>query len=705
MATSYYNRGLGLGSQGRLSDAGNHFVVAVRINPTFSEADKAWELTICRSENSDMTARVHMTKTSSVAVRTDKQMPAFQRRDLWAAIFLIAITAVAYLPVLHYGFVNFDDPGYVTRNPQVTGGLTLQNALWSLTSGREANWHPVTWLSHMLDVQLYGLNAGGHHLTNLLLHIANTLLLFWLLFRTTGSRVRSAFVAALFAVHPLHVESVAWIAERKDVLSTFFWMLTLCAYVLYVRQPVLSRYLPVIAFFALGLAAKPMLVTLPFVLLLLDFWPLGRMKTPASGLKLAGEKIPLLILAATSSVITLIVQRKAMLEAVPLADRIGNAFISYFAYARKMFWPADLAVMYPIETPSHWWMAALGVVVLTVLSIWIGSRRPYIPVGWFWYLGTLVPVIGLVQVGGQALADRYTYVPLIGLFIIIAFSIPEPSAKPKLVLAVSGLAIIACAWMTRVQVQYWSTSLALWEHALSTTKENSVAHYNLALTLKDEGRLDEADRHYSEALRIQTQSGSAQSRYKLAVALTNNGESGDELGRYFETLRMVRDRQKHLEPDEEAQVHYNLGLGLASEGKLDDAAEHFAEAVRINPNFPEAHNSLGTRYLLEQEFDKAIREFSEAIRLKPDYAIAHNNLGTAFGNEGHLERAIAEYTEALRLEPGYAEAHTNLGVILAKQGKKNDAIAQFSETLRINPENSTARTWLATLTNKSAPAR
>jgi Flp pilus assembly protein TadD len=600
--------------------------------------------------------------------------------NVWALAFLIFINLLVYAPVRQYGFVNLDDPPYVTKNPNVTSGLTWHNVAWAFTTGHEANWHPLTWLSHMLDVQLFGLNPGAHHLTNLLFHIANTLLLFWILFRLTGALGRSTFVAALFGVHPSHVESVAWVAERKDVLSTFFGMLTLWAYVLYVRQPHFTRYLTLLALFAIGLMAKPMLVTLPFVMLLLDFWPLRRIsfETRSELPKLVREKIPLLILSAASSVVTIIAQQSggaiAKLDAVPLTHRAANACIAYFTYLRKMFWPEGLAVFYPTPAAvSDWWLAAaFGLIAISILSIWAAQKWPYIPVGWFWYLGTLLPVIGLVQVGKQAMADRYTYVPMVGLLLIVAFGVTDAlAASPvrKLVLVTGGgLAIITSILVANAQVRYWSSTRTLWEHTVNVTIENSVAHYTLADALVNEGRVDEAIYHYSEALRIHYSQG--------------------------------------LRPDPNlATAHYNLGLVLANKGKLDEAGGHFDKAVSINPDFPEAHNSLGLYYLSQGKLDAAVAHLTEAVRMRPDYAIAHNNLGTALGNRGRLEEAISAYTEAVRLDPGYADAHSNLGILLAKQGKTNDAIAHFSEALRFNSDNRAAQTWLANLTGKSAATR
>src|SRR5262245_31340556 len=344
----------------------------------------------------------------------------------WVALFLIGINLLVYAPLTHYDFVNYDDPQYVAQNPHVAGGLSWSAVVWAFTTGTESNWHPLTWLSHMVDVHLYGLNPGPHHVTNLLLHIANTLLLFWAVLKMSGAPAPSVFMAALFAVHPLHVESVAWIAERKDVLSTFFWMSALVAYASYARQPRVTKYVVVVLLFAAGLMAKPMVVTLPFVLLLLDFWPLGRLNFASwsNVSRLIVEKVPLLILTIVSSVITMIAQQRGgammTLQTFPFSVRLANAAIAYLTYVGKMFWPSRLAVFYPLgPIVPGWWLAAVFILIaLSFLSVLVARRWPYLTVGWLWFFGTLVPVIGLVQVGGQAVADRYTYVPLLGLFLI-----------------------------------------------------------------------------------------------------------------------------------------------------------------------------------------------------------------------------------------------------------------------------------------------
>lgn len=606
--------------------------------------------------------------------------------NLGCFTILAVITLFAYAPVRQYGFVNFDDPEYITHNPNVIAGLTWRGTQWAFTTGYQSNWHPLTWLSHMMDVQLFGLNAGAHHATNVLFHIANALLLFWLLVQMSGRAGPSAFVAVLFALHPLHVESVAWVSERKDVLSTFFGLLTLYSYAKYARRPGLRTYSVVAGSFVLGLIAKPMLVTLPFVLLLLDFWPLGRFtaKDLSRVPPLILEKIPLVILAGISSLITFFVQRAggsvSGADIVPVTTRVANAFVDYFSYIARMLWPDALAVLYPVHLTAQdgWWAAALALVGLSIVALWAARRWPYVPVGWFWYLVTLVPVVGLIQVGRQATADRYTYIPLIGLFLIIAFGGTELLSRfpaPGFLSAVAmSLTVVVGIWATRTQVQYWSNSETLWRHTLTVTEENSTAHFNLASALMaqidfaspvlNQSRVDEAFRHYAEAVRIDP------------------------------TLR--------LKP-EYAVSQYDLANLILSRGRneqLDEAAAHLSEALLGKPDFPEAHNALGIIYLTQGQMDKARSQFFEAIRLKPGYAGAHNNLGTAFGNQGLLDEAISEYGQAVRLDPGLTDAHINLGILLAKQGKRSDAIHQFNEVLRVDSNNSEARARLADLTVK-----
>jgi tetratricopeptide (TPR) repeat protein len=608
------------------------------------------------------------------------------------SIALVAATAVVYAPVRQHEFVNFDDPQYVGENPAVSDGLTGHGVRWAFTTGQAGNWHPLTWLSHMADVERHGLDAGGHHLTSLLLHVASTLLLFGVLHGLTGALWRSAVVAALFAVHPLHVESVAWVAERKDVLSALLFFLTVWAYVRYVRRPRWTSYAVASVLFALGLMAKPMLVTLPFVLLLLDWWPLGRARVPSARRRLLLEKLPLLGLALASSIVTLLVQQRAGavkgFDALPLARRLANAVIAYVAYMAQTLWPTRLAAIYPYPSsiPGGRVAGALAILAAaSLLAIRAARRYPYVPVGWFWYLGTLVPVIGLVQVGSQPMADRYTYIPLVGLFMVVAWGVPDLLARwahRDLALGVAAALVIAgCTIAAREQVRYWRNSTALWEHAIAVTAENHRAQASLAHALAKQGRLDDAIEHYFEALRIKP--GYAEAHNNLGLALADKGRAGEAIGHYFEALRALPDY---------GEAHNNLGVALTAEGRRGEAIRHFSEALRIDPAVAESHNNLGVALAREGRLDEAIRQFSEALRLRPAYAeaqknlaVAYNGIGAALADQGRAGEAIARYSGALRLRPDLVDARANLGRALAGQGRVDEAIRELQEAARLEP--------------------
>ena len=627
-----------------------------------------------------------------------------RRRDVLVCLFLVIAILVVYWQVGNHEFVNYDDDVYVTENRHVQDGLTLEGIVWSVTAAHASNWHPLTWLSHMLDCQIYGLNPGWHHLTNLLFHIVNTLLLFLVLRRMTGDLWRSAFVAALFALHPLHVESVAWVAERKDVLSTFCWMLTMWSYVWYVEHPGAKRYLLILLFFILGLMAKPMLVTLPFVLLLLDYWPLNRFQFEQSGggsklqayrfrgiisqgslsLRLVLEKTPFFILAAASSAVTFLVQQSggAVSDEYSISVRLANALVSYVGYIGKAIWPSNLAVLYPHPGMLPWWQVAgagLLLVSISLLAIRAVRRHPYFAVGWLWYLGTLVPVIGLVQVGAQAMADRYTYVPLIGLFIMISWGVPELVERwryRRVVLTISPaiilLFLMICTWF---QAQNWRDSVVLYKHTLKNTANNYLAYYNLGETLAREGRSDEAISHFREALRIKPDYMEAHNN--LGVALMYQGRLDEAISHFREALR--------IEPGVE-ETHYNLAVALFRHGKAKKAISHFREALRINSDYAEAHYDLGAVLVRQGRIDEAIVHFREALRIKPDYARAHYSMGIASIRQERIDEAISHFKEALRIEPGYVRAHYNLGVALMHQGRIDEAIVHFREALRIKPD-------------------
>ena len=606
----------------------------------------------------------------------------FSGRALWISLALIATSVFIYAPVRNHDFVAWDDPEYVSENLHVAAGLKWEGVWWAFTTGHMANWHPLTWLSYMLGTQLFGLGAGAHLLANLLLHILNTLLLFGLLHKMTGALGRSAFVAALFATHPLHVESVAWVSERKDVLSTLIGLIALWGYVDYTRRPGRIRYLAVLLLFALGLMAKPMLVTLPFVMLLLDYWPLRRVglgtdaqEAPEfasphqrySVPRLVREKLPLLALAVICSVITFMVQRHAGavsgLTKLPFGLRLANALVSYAVYIGKMLWPVHLSALYPLYrwAPGAVLGCSLALVVVSIAVIWGARRHPYLPVGWLWYLGTLVPVIGLVQVGSQSMADRYTYVPLIGLFIVLAWGIPDliPRWRFREILlpAAAGILILGCAITSRAQVKYWKNSMTLWAHALEINSDNDIAHNLLGDALAKQGRTQEAMAHYSKALRMNPDN--AEAHNGLGLALANQGSWGAALAHYSEAIR--------LKPAF-VDAHYNMGLALASQGRIEDAIGQYSEALRINPEFVNAHNDLGVALANQGKTSEAIFQFSEVLRLRPDNPDAHNNLGILLASQGRTDEAITHFVTAVRLKPDFAIARSNLQIALSKQG-------------------------------------
>jgi tetratricopeptide (TPR) repeat protein len=639
------------------------------------------------------------------------------RSDFWICLALLLTSFAVYAPVRHFDFVNFDDPEFVRDNPHVRNGLTPEGLTWAFTSGESANWFPVTRLSHLLDAQLFGMRAGPHHISSVLFHGLAALLLFAFLRRATGVRWPSAFVAFLFAVHPLHVESVAWVAERKDLLCTLFWFLALLAYVRYTERPGAGRYLLVLLPFALGLMAKPMIVTLPFVLLLLDVWPLRR----PPGI---WEKIPFFALSAAGAIVTYVVQQHSgavgVLAAFPFGQRVENAVVSYVVYIAKMLWPTRLAAFYPYPSDIPLWQAGLAAAALAGISILVlRSFRayPYLAVGWLWYLGTLAPVIGLVQVGAQARADRYMYVPMVGLSIMLAWGVADlvrrrPRARPAAAV-LAAAACLCCAVLAAAQVQHWRNSESLFEHALAVTGGNYVAHNNLGTALEEiPGRLPEAIAHYQSALRINPNSAEAHNNLGNAWAQLP-GRLPEAIAQYEAALRIrptyaaahlnlgtVLMRTPGRLPDaiaeyhaavrlgpNNAEAHNDLGRALAQlPGRLPEAIAEYRAALGADPNYAEAHNNLGNALAqFPGCLPEAIGEYQAALRAKPDYAEAHYNLAVSLGEAGRTPEAIGEYEAALRAKPDYEEAHYNLGVTLAKAGRLPEALAHFDAALRISP--------------------
>lgn len=616
------------------------------------------------------------------------------RSPLAIALLLALAALLVFARVGGHEFLYYDDNLYVTGNPMVQGGLSWSGLAWSFTAMSVANWHPLTWLSHMLDVQLFGLDPGGHHLVNVLFHAANAVLLFLVLLRMTGARWRSAFVAALFALHPLHVESVAWVAERKDVLSGFFGLLALLAYVRYAERPGIRRYVWVVLLFALGLLCKPMMVTMPFLLLLLDYWPLGRMggglasvpgPGPAPVSRLLLEKIPLLALSAASSVVTVVAQRRgeAMADlSLGFGSRLSNAAVGYVRYLGKTFWPGSLSVFYPYPGSAiPVWQVAGACLLLLLVTLFVMlriRRSPWLAVGWLWFAGTLVPVIGLVQVGAQSIADRYTYIPLTGIFIMVAWEVPERLGRWRIrtqtVRAASLLVIIVLTGLTWRQIGYWKDHETLFRHALSVTRDNCMAHVSLGDFLSRKGNADEAIFHTREALRLCPKDETAW--YNLGVWERERGDLSNAAGALEEALR--------LKPGY-ANAWSNLGAVYQALGRIPEAADALLEVVRLAPDDAAAWFNLGSLYGKTGQIAEAIEACREAVRLKPDYAAAWNNLGIAYQGSGRIPEAISAFRQAAQLRSDDPVAWYNLGLIYAKAGELPEAVEALNEAVRARP--------------------
>ena len=590
---------------------------------------------------------------------------------------LVVVTAAAYWQSLECGFIKcFDDEIYVTDNYHLTQGFA-RGLRWAFTTYQGANWHPVTWISHLTDYSLYDLDPAGHHLTSLLLHIANMLLLFLVLTRMTGAVWKSGFVAALFAVHPLHVESVAWVAERKDVLSTFFWLATMYAYILYTKRPGAVRYLAVVVAYGLGLMAKPMLVSVPLVLLLVDYWPLGRVSLRW---RLVWEKLPLAAMAAASSVITVIAQRAggavAGLEQIPPAYRLANAAVSYAAYMWKMIWPGKLAAFYPhLRTNLPVWEAVgagLVLAAITILALRAGRRRPYLAVGWLWYVITLAPVIGLVQVGSQAMADRYTYVPLIGLFVMIAWGVPDlltkrtPTAlsRPEAVSkrttptalsrrpqgavskgawlgAIAIALVIVLAALTWVQVGYWRNPYTLFGHAIKVTRDNALAYDRIGITLEDKERYPEAIKYLAKAVELGPEYGDARMALgRLLIKSATNPDGTMDTDKVNEGMsHLLLALKLGLNTAEE---HQNLAFGYYCLGQLDTSADHCLTALALDPKYAPSENTLASVRFNQFRLDAAISLWQSAAEHDPTYGAPHANLAFALLLKGDYRAAWDE---------------------------------------------------------------
>ncbi len=662
-------------------------------------------------------------------------------------LFLILLTLAVYWNVQNFGFINYDDNLYVTENDLIQSGLSIRGLVGVLTDTRTGNWHPLTMISHAIDWELFRQNAGGHHWSSLIIHIINTVLLFLLLNQMTGAIWRSALVAALFAIHPINVESVAWVAERKNVLSTFFWFLTMMFYVWYVQKPGWQRYLPVFVCFALGLMSKSMLVTLPFVLLLMDYWPLNRTAIDTSNHRQANtersqqkakvkfhflilEKIPLLILSVIFSGVALFTQNKVQsitsLDALPFITRLQNAVVAYVLYCKKMFWPLELSVFYPYKGVDlgQFVVALCLLLLISVLAIKYYTKRPYLPVGWFWYLGTLLPVIGLIQVGSQSMADRYAYVPMIGLFIILAWwtaSIAQNKKYMKYIVVLSSiLFIIALSVICWQRCQLWGDSHAMWNDVL---KNHQVAFaYNLrGLQYAQNNQFDLALADYNLALKIDENYVHAlNNRANVFLALRQNRAAFEDYQRalnlapnfadayynrgllYLSTGHLdeaISDFTKaiHIDPGN-ADYFNNRGIALRLKNKHKSAFADFTQAVRINDNLAEAYYNRGTLYSLHKQHVFAIREYDEAIQRRPSYVDAYFRRGTSYLFLEQFNDAVQDFQRVLKSKPYHLPALKNLGLVLLEMGRYEEAAEQYRKILQIKPDDHDAPERLKEIT-------
>jgi len=615
-----------------------------------------------------------------------------RRDDRWnvagICIFLAAVVWVVFGQTLHHQFVNFDDDKYVTDNPIVQKGLTWEGFRWAFTYGSIGHWHPLTWLSQMLDCQLYGLNPAGHHLTNVLLHTASAILLFLVLRQMTGFLWRSAFVAALFAIHPLRAESVGWISERKDVLSAFFFMLTLGAYVRYAqRPPSLARYPAVVLCLTLGLLSKNMLVTTPFVLLLLDYWPLHRLSSPADLRKRLIEKIPLFVLVLGSCVATALVPEKVeSIYQLPFLLRVENALTSYVIYLGQTFYPTDLACLYP--EPTHllpFWqvLGSLGLLLaISIAAYALRKTQPPFIVGWFWFLGMLVPAIGIAQISYYAHADRYTYLPQIGICLALTWMLLEWCRRWRLPGVVPGglaaLALAALIILARKQTACWQDSLTLWTHTLACTSDNSIAHNDLGNALLEKGDVDAAITQYQTALRIQPANAPAEEN--LGNALLQNGDADNAIVHLNHALQL----QPHV-----ASTHYNLANALLKKGLLDEAIAHYESSLQIDPLHPETCLNLGNALLEKDDAKAAISSYQRALEIKPNYPVVENKLAWIFATAP--EAALRNGARAVELaQQADQSAHDGNPVFLhtlaaayAEAGRFSDAQNTAAKALTI----------------------
>lgn len=614
-----------------------------------------------------------------------------------AMIAVVALEMILYGRVAHFPFIEVDDLEYVMKNPAVHRGLTADTVRWAFTSFESANWHPLTWLSYMLDVSLFGVNPGGHHLVNLLFHIANGCLLFGLLRRMTGKGWESVLVAALFAIHPLHVESVVWIAERKDVLSTFFWFLTMRLYVEYARAPGPGRYTAVIAAFALGLLSKPMLVTLPFCLLLLDWWPLERLDA-GSAKRLAVEKAPMFLMSVAASAVTVLAQRAgeavASLDHFPLWTRVGNALVSYVRYLAKAAYPVRLSVFYPhpMDSLSLPLVAAsfLLLAAVTAAAVVLARKRRWLAVGWFWYLGTLVPVIGIIQVGTQAMADRYTYIPLIGPFIAAAWGASELAARrnvsPRIVGILAAAWIVSLSAVTWRQIGYWRGVVPLFSRAVEVTGPNAFAQTVLGAAAYEAGDDNTATRHLAEALKIRSDFPDA--HLNMGLVLMRQGKLDEAETQLREAVRLFPD-------DSKASI--NLWILLRRKGRVAEATGQMEAMETRDSKWAEEYHGTGLFLAGQGKFEEAAVQFEQALRVMPDHPDAAYNLGLAYEKLGRDSEALGPFERAVKRNGRDTAARYSLAALYYRLGRIDESIREYETLLKLNPADEVAAARLRTI--------
>lgn len=595
------------------------------------------------------------------------------RKIVLLALALAIATILLYLPALRNGFVSLDDPDYVTRNGHVQQGLTMANVKWAFgTENPVSNWHPLTWISHMLDVNLYGGRAFGHHLTNVLLQVVDVVLLFLLFAVATGEAMKSAAVAALFAVHPLNVEAVAWVAERKTVLCMVFFLAACCAYVWYTRKPSAGRYALIVVLYALGLLSKVMVVTLPLALLLLDYWPLRRMEGDEASagaiswrvvLRLGVEKVPLLLMSAAAAALTLYIhhRERALASGLPFSWLVKNGTYSYLKYLGKFFWPVRLGAFYPHPENSLSWLV-VGIVGLCMMGIsvvvWKFRERRYLGAGWLWYLATMFPMVGYVQSGRQGMADRYMYIPMIGVIFALVWLIgdwaKEKKWNPSVLSLLLLLAIAPCVYLTETQIGYWRDSYTLFAQTLAVTSRNGMAENSFGSVLYERGDLAGAAQHFQAAVEYAPDLPAA--HYNLGVIRQRENRDADAEREYRIALQFVTD------PMEAAQAHNNLGMLYVSAQQYSGAMAEFDAAIRLNPAEYNSYLGRGRIELQQFNYDGAIRDFARAAQVA-ETPEAFFRLGTAFEMKGEAQRAADAYKAALQLAPGFTEAKTRLDAL------------------------------------------